>query len=236
MDYNNKPYGNYEMKSIDGEFLAYTDLKRMNWYLSRELANKIDDTTYQLNFVTQGQGNSERISFYKVALSNHCVVCGTDDELTRHHVVPSQYRKLLDVKYKGRNSYDIVSICNTCHQEYEREADKLKKSMSIKFGLENYTKINSRINRYHTTLKYYSNNIPEDRKETLIHFLTTSLDDTIENILKIDRYEFEPETELFMKNITDIESFIIMWRKHFLETAKPQFIAKEWVDNVENFL
>ena len=147
MEYNNNPYENCMMLSIDGDFLAYTDLKRMNWYMDRDLADRVDDKTYQLNFVTQGDGNENRADYYKVPLENKCVVCGTDEELTKHHVVPSQYRKHLPVEYKGRNSYDIVIMCDTHHNEYEREAEKLKDELLIKYGLENYKKKSQRVAR-----------------------------------------------------------------------------------------
>jgi 5-methylcytosine-specific restriction endonuclease McrA len=163
MEFNNTPYGNYKMVSTDGGFLAFTDKKRMNWYVSRNLAILIDKTTYQLNFATEGDGNWDKGDYYKLALENKCVVCGDNEELTRHHIVPSQYRKLLSIKYKGRNSYDIVAICNTCHAKYEREADKLKEHILINFGLSTYTKDNARIKKYHHTLKYFRENIRAEK-------------------------------------------------------------------------
>ena len=53
MEYNNNPYENCEMLSINGDFLAYTDLKRMNWYVDRDLANKIDDKKLELEIAKE---------------------------------------------------------------------------------------------------------------------------------------------------------------------------------------
>jgi len=231
MEFNNTPYGNYEMLSIDGNFLAFTSLKRRKWYMDRGLADIIDEKTYQLNFVTKG--DDERSEFYKVALENICVVCGTDEELTKHHVVPSQYRKLLPIEYKGRNSFDVVSICDTCHNEYEREAEKLKEELLERYGLTNYIKSIYRVRRAYNILKYHSENYdPEFLIEMKVD-LREFFNDTIENILAKDNIEFENVSAKLMNKVDDIDEFVIMWRKHFLDVANPQHIHQKWIDNVE---
>ena len=231
MKYNNEPYGNYEMLSKDGNFLAFTSLKRKKWYLDRGLANVINEKTYQLNFVSKG-GN-ERSDYYEVALENKCVVCGTDDELTKHHVVPSPYRKLLPIEYKGRNSFDVVSICNTCHNSYEREAEKVKEGLLVEYGLTNYVNETLGLKRAYNVLKYHSvNYTPEDLSE-MESDLVGHFGGTIEDILSIETLEFEGISPKLMSMIEDIDGFVIMWRKHFLEVANPQHIHQKWVDNIE---
>lgn len=233
MEYNNNPYGNFKMISIDGNFLAYTDLKRMNWYLDRDLADKVDDKIYQLNFVTQGGGNETRAEFYKIPLENKCVVCGTDEELTKHHVVPSQYRKLLPIEYKGRNSFDIVSICDTCHNTYEREAEKLKAELLEYYGLTNYIREIIRIKRVHNILKNHSENYPMNEVDNMRIEIILYMNLPIEDILSIDKLEFENESTKLMGMVEDIDGFVIMWREHFLEVAEPQHIHQKWVDNIK---
>jgi hypothetical protein len=233
MTFNNNPYGNFKMLSLKGDFLAYTDEKRMYWYVDRNLAKKLDNTTYQLKFETKG-GNAERAEFYKLALENKCVVCGTDDELTKHHVVPSQYRKHLPIEYKGRSSYDVVCICNTCHNAYEIQAEELNKEIWAKYGLTDRVKDNNYAKRCFNALKFYRDRLDEDKKEEMISFLELYYVRPFEETLKLDNLEFITISEEVMNHVEDVEEFIVMWRKHFLEVAKPQHIAQEWIDGVED--
>jgi len=232
MTFNNNPYGNFKMTSITGDFLAYTDEKRMFWYLDRNLANRLDNTTYQLNFETKG-GNGERSDFYKISLENKCVVCGTDKELTKHHVVPSQYRKHLPIEYKGRSSYDVVCICNECHNKYELEAENLNKVLLEKYGLVDYIKNSNYAKRCFNALKFHSHRMDEERINEMTNFLVSYFGVPLEETLALDNLEFMNISEKIMLHIDEIEEFIIMWRKHFLEHAKPEHITQEWVDGVE---
>jgi hypothetical protein len=232
MTFNNNPYGNFKMLSLTGNFLAYTDEKRMYWYVDRNLANKLDDTTYQLKFETKG-GNTSRAEFYTIALENKCVICGTDDELTKHHVVPSQYRKHLPIEYKGRSSYDVVCICNDCHNEYEIQAEELNKEIWAKYGLTNLIKDNNYAKRCFNTLKYYKEWMDDDKILEMTIFLELYYPRPLSETLALDKLEFVTISEEVMNHVEDIEEFIVMWRKHFLEVANPQHIAQEWIDGIE---
>lgn len=220
------------MLSKDGEFLAYTDSKRMNWYLERKLASKVDGNIYQLNFETKN-GNKNRGDFYKIALKNKCVVCGTNNELTKHHVVPSQYRKLLPEKYKSKSSFDVVSICHSCHRNYEYHAEDLNKALLVKYGLESNNKINSMILSRFSALKFFGDVMSKEKKLEYTIFLTETLGDTIENILKKESFDLLASSVKIMGYIDSVEEFIIMWREHFMEKAKPKHLYKEWIDNIK---
>lgn len=233
MKYNNEPYGHHKMLSIDGNFLAITNKKRMNWYLTRGLAIMVNDNDYQLTFVANCNDNTERAEFFKVGLENKCVVCGTEKDLTRHHVVPTQYRTYLPLNYKSKNSYDVVCVCNKCHNNYEREADKLNDELIKKAGLSKYTKKNIHSVKAFNKLKYHSKWLETAHKFELTQWLEYELDDTIENILKKDELEFPKLSELIINEVDDYKDFVIMWRKHFLEITKPKFITQEWLDGVE---
>lgn len=233
MEFNNKPYENMKRLSIDGEFDCYTNAKRMDWFISRNLAVKIDDDTYQLTFITKGD-NSERSAFYQEPIENKCVACGTDEELTKHHVVPSQYRKFLPIKYKSRSSYDVVIMCDTCHNKYELEADKLSDFFLNKYGVIDKSLIYNKIKRYRSVLTHHSDRLPEDRLNEISTFLITELNDTISNIMtdKYDNIKFESPAEVLMSRINDYEKFIITWREHFLEHVDPQHISQVWIDDI----
>ena len=226
-----KPYGNHKMYSIEDKFLAYVDTKRMTWYLDRDLAIMINNNDFKLTF--KSKGDKGRGKYYMIELENRCVVCGSDENLTKHHVVPYQYRKFLPLKYKSKSSFDVLCLCMNCHHEYELEADKLKESLLIKYELFDYDKEVYKIKSLHKTLNMHSDYIPNDKRSEMVEYLENYFDTNIEEILLVDEYEFETSTELLMKEITNYEEFVIMWRKHFIEKAKPQFLPKEWVDEIE---
>jgi hypothetical protein len=219
------------MLSIDGKFLAHVDTKRMNWYLDRDLAFMLNDKDFQLTFISKG--DKDRGEYYKLSLTNNCVICGTEENLTKHHVVPHQYRKYMPIEYKSKASFDVLCLCIKCHHEYEITADKFKIELLDKYDILDNNKNFQKVHRYHKTLNsVHAPRIPKEKKLAMIEFLEEFFKAPIEEILEVDGYEFETSTELLMKKVDDIENFVIMWRKHFIEYAKPKFLPKEWYDEM----
>jgi cobalt/nickel-transporting P-type ATPase D len=79
--------------------LCHCDKKKIEWYLSRNLATLVKDEppTIMLNFVPNKYNIDsttleEDEEFYLAYKENKCVVCGNPDSLRRFHVVPSIYR------------------------------------------------------------------------------------------------------------------------------------------------
>ena len=92
-----------------------------------------DPFVFQLEFEPKGRGDAA-----KEPKENKCVKCGTEEDLTRHHVVPYFLRKMMNPENKNHRSDDIVPLCTSCHVDYERSSVKLKKS--IMNGLHDYKK------------------------------------------------------------------------------------------------
>jgi hypothetical protein len=230
---NKKPYGNHKMYAIDGSFLAHVDTKRMNWYLDRDLAVMLNKKDFKLTFKSKGDRRNANTKYYTLQLENKCVICGDEYQLSKHHVVPTQYRKYLPLKYKSKSSFDVLCVCLECHHEYEMAADILKQELLVKYGLETHDKDIARVKSYHNALNKHSTHLPDDKRSEMVEFLEDYFGDPIEEILAVDDFEFESSTSLMMKQLDDYESFIIMWRKHFLEHAKPQHLPQEWVDEIE---
>ncbi|KAJ2743010.1 hypothetical protein GGI20_004062 [Coemansia sp. BCRC 34301] len=122
-------YENCAVLDIAGNLLFKASRKRLDWYLSRNLATVVDDHTVQLNFANRGAGRSAE-PFYLQDMQNICVVCGTADGLTMHHVVPHQYRQHMGTAIKSRSSFDLLPACTRCHDQYERHAMAYKKHLS----------------------------------------------------------------------------------------------------------
>jgi hypothetical protein len=64
-----------------------TKRKKLNWYLDRNLAEKLDDCSIRLIFQPNGVGHvNPDEEYYLEDRDNICVVCGTSSDLTLHHV------------------------------------------------------------------------------------------------------------------------------------------------------
>lgn len=226
-----KPYENNKMFSINDNFLAHVSNKRMNWYLDKNLATKIKYNEFKLNFKTKGD-NENRGDYYQLSLKNNCVVCGTKHELTKHHVVPYQYRKYLSRKYKSKNSFDVLCLCYKCHREYEKFANELKDLLLIIYNLKNQNNELRKINKTLTVLDNYSDFVDEDKKLKMINFVEDYFNDSLDNILDDYPYEIENEGLLVIREVSNQEGFIIMWRKHFIDYAKPKYLPQEWIDEI----
>jgi hypothetical protein len=92
-------YDSCALLTKDGEFLSYCDKKRLNWYLSKGLADELSELEIQdlvttgtisapksgqsrvvkLNFEAKGSGNLND-SYKRQQLQNVCVVCGLEQQ------------------------------------------------------------------------------------------------------------------------------------------------------------
>lgn len=234
---NNKIYGNCKVYHPNGTLMFLCTDKRINWYLSRNLASIIleDPLSIKLNFIPKGFGNSNDL-YYVSEKENKCVVCGSFDNLTKHHVVPYCFRKFFQENVKNRDSHDILILCSSCHALYEKPAFNLKKRLA----LSNDCSVDQTNNSYLYKIikaKNYVNilmsnniNIPDERKNKIRLILKSLVGDlSFDEILNL---KVEKENNFFGKkvveNIVGLNSFIKLWRIHFIEIMKPQFLPLHW--------
>lgn len=240
-------YGNWLVLDPRGGFLSYGSEKRAMWYVNRELAVIVKDRTIKLNFEPRGYNTDEYTLQKKI---NKCVNCGTTEitKLTKHHVIPSMYKKLFPLKYKARSSHDIVIMCRDCHNEYEQQyADKLKQYLSEKYNAplqipyrENQTIKSIMICR--TILKHWDD-IPGDRLESLLNDFNDingyELNDfeQMYEFIENNTIEYSLEqshSKIVLDNYETID-FIIMWRQHFIDSMSPKFMPDGWDVNYTDF-
>lgn len=227
------------------------DRKRANWYLSRNIAELVseDPLIFKLKFKPNGPGNAN--DAYSLARKeNKCVVCGTHENLTKHHIVPHMYRKFLPLEIKSRSSHDIVVICVPCHSKYETEAMTLKNLIheqltGKKIGLEKMSV--EAANRLHVaklsrTLMSRWELIPSDRREKIMLEVqsTVGVALTREDLSKIvAEFDFKHprafDEELpgkiaveSLKTDNDVRAFVEKWRRHFVMTAHPKYMPANW--------
>ncbi len=235
-------YGNYQVKSPEGILMFRCDERKANWYLSRDLAEVIskEPLTIKLKFKPKGLGNHDK-TFGLTEMKNICVNCGKTSELNRHHVVPYCYRKYFPLKLKSHNFHDVLSLCVGCHEKYERQADKLKEFLSIEHNapINGETIDNKELMKYSkmamTLIKEDINQIPRKRVNHLKNSIKSHF-----GIKRLTKKKLEEISgikatiinrthgEIVISKISDIQSFVEMWRNHFVENNSCQYLPKDW--------
>jgi hypothetical protein len=169
-----KRYSNNTILSPDGKFMCRCDDKRSLWYLKRNLATIVDEDplVIKLTFEPKGNGHYGEL-FYEQTLCNRCVICGSEEKLTGHHVVPREFRKHMPSDVKDHSHHDILTMCDKCHFKYERDAAVLKKELSLTYGIPmegtgKYVDIEMRrLQSTAKTLLRHGSKIPDDRFKML---------------------------------------------------------------------
>lgn len=230
-------YESFAMIHPNGELMCYTNFKRANWYIEKGLAEWIEERKFVLKFEPNGSGKNN-LPYYTQILENKCVVCGTDDNekgLNKHHVVPYVFRSRFPVQYKESNHHDVLVTCVDCHEDYEKYANQLKTKLANDLGISTNQqmsveeKLNKKILSARNILLRMKEiptiKIPEEKLQKLEEEAKKDLlpiekglkgafwaDKIIENVLEKD----------------DLFNFVKMWRQHFIEFAKPQFLPNYW--------
>ena len=116
-------YGNALILSQTGRPLCTLNRKRIEWYLKKGLAEEVTPPAgypraIQLNFKAKLDIRNPKP--YELAIiKSVCVLCGTKDKLTVHHVVPQCIRKLFPLHEKARARQWCVLLCTKCHKNVE---------------------------------------------------------------------------------------------------------------------
>lgn len=235
--------------------------KRIKWYLNRNLAEKTKEEplTIRLKFIPKGLGNHNR-PFGLYEMENRCVNCGSEEYLTRHHVVPICYRRHFPEKWKTHNCHDVLSLCRDCHEEYERKADQLKENLAKIYGVSlsgiilkynvvgNESIRHNRITVHESQMRKIISNcnlllrtdldgIPESRIREVIEEVRNFFgrEYTKSDLQEISKMKptilQKTHGEVVVGNLKDIQSFIEMWRKHFVENNRCLHMPKNWSIN-----
>jgi hypothetical protein len=239
------------------------DEKKANWYLNRGLAEIVSDDplNIKLNFNPKGLGNSNK-PFGLNTMDNICVNCGTEDFLTRHHVVPYCYRKHFPLHLKSHNFHDVLSLCMDCHEKYERKADELKEQLAQKYhiptngiiskyniisdGIVSHNRITLEesqmrkiISNCNLLLREDKSSIPQSRLEEVSDEIRKFIghdftEDEIREISNLRPTILEKtHGQVVVEMVDNIQQFIEMWRTHFVDNNECRFMPTNWkIDNV----
>lgn len=232
-------YGNCSVLSPKDILMFKCNEKKANWYLKRGLAEVLQSNpiVIKLNFEPNGLGNHNK-SYGLGEMMNKCVNCGTEDDLTKHHVVPICYRRFFPIDLKSHNFHDVLAMCVDCHEQYERKADILKSMLATQYNAP----VNGIIKKTNLTHIKIANallirDLPKKRYKELKVQLKTILNIkrlTKQRLIKTANLDTKSSTtitthgEIVVKKLTNINEFIQMWRKHFLDNNECKYIPKDW--------
>ena len=163
------PYDNIECYHPDGTLMCFLSARQAEWYLKKDLGHYFDEKPgenkkLKLNFIPNGKGEPEVLLRER---KNICVVSGVSERLTKHHVIPYQYRKCFPSKYKNRNHFDLVLLNDQVHHSYERDADVLKMLLYKDFVGGDIIQFQSDFTTAHKLLgkkKYYYDKLSPDKQ------------------------------------------------------------------------
>lgn len=217
--------------------------RKAEWYLEKGLAESISEDPLKilLKFQPKGNGHKGR-NFFLQSQVNICVVCGTTENLTKHHIVPFSYSKHFT---KGREfvGHDIVLLCENCHLKAEEFMPKVRERVAKKYGIplnkaSNIKKSHWQAYSLINALQKHGDVIPEERKleikQTLYMLLSITqfdsayLDKIAEQLMTRLNQKDETHSKKVVDKLESVDEFAIMWRNFFMQKMKPKYMPEHW--------
>lgn len=235
------PYHNCRVMDPDGKLMFRCDERKKKWYLDRGLALRISEDEIRLTFKPKGPGHAEN-SYFLQEFVNRCVVCGAEDGLSRHHILPESYRKHFprESEENGEWMYDILVLCVDCHLRYEEIASNLKAELLREYnvspsGGDGPDPSLGLAVRCAAAILRHGHKMPADRRRELEEYFkrasgknSASLFDLQEVWGQRDRGWKTSPSELLVRKIEDFDTFARRWREHFVHTMRPRFLPEGW--------
>lgn len=237
-------FDNCLIQAPDGVNLSRCGRRKAKWYLDRGLADVVeqDPFTIRLRFEPSGRRGIEDPLLME-GKPNICVVCGTDQDLTKHHIIPYCFIKYMQLECKADIIRDIYPLCEDCHNAYEKHSGELRKRMARDAGIDfsGLPPDEARSYRVATgaasALLHYRDGIPPQKQADLLGH--------IKNFLKKETVEEEDLRQLaglriedvpgyvnfskmIAESVTDYSAFARLWREHFIQIMKPKHMPDKW--------
>ena len=237
-------FDNCLIQAPDGVNLSRCGMKKAEWYLNNDLADVVenDPFTIRLRFEPSGRrGLGDPLLLD--GKPNICVVCGTSEDLTRHHIIPYSFIKYMKVEYKVDIIRDIFPLCEQCHGDYEKLSMEKRKEMADDLGVSLYGIEQEEMRKVRkamgcaAALQKYSDKIPQDRQEELRATLRDFLgkqdltEEDLDYVRKYkisDREDYVNFSRYVAESVTDYSEFAREWREHFVATMNPQHMPDAW--------
>ncbi len=237
---NNKIYDNCLILKKNGKEFAFVSRRIAELYVKNNLA-VIEDCSND-NFIIKLIKNIDNFEINEdddrevVKKENKCVVCLSEKNLTRHHIVPLCFVRHFPNEFRryptsNRNS-NIVALCLKCHKKYEEYADKIKEQMFNEIDNLITRDIKSEIdylkdflnfigpvdNKYEYALRMSKVEILDKIKqlENKRKSILNKFNESIENKFKIviENKKLDNEKAIF--------EFSKIWYTHFINKMRPK--------------
>jgi hypothetical protein len=155
-------YDNVQALSIEGKHMFYCTRKLANSYIKRGLAEMVSNDPFVFRLVFQAAGDGCPTMPPK---KNKCECCDAEEDLSKHHVVPYEYRKWFPIELKSHRSHEhVVPLCRMCHDEYEVHAFKMRYKLNFMIADHIYRlKIQESARRARKTLIRSGHILPPER-------------------------------------------------------------------------
>lgn len=242
-------YDNCLALAPDGRPLFRCTERRGNSYLQKGLAVREGDgqpMVIRLTFNPSGPGAGGD-EYLLQPLPNLCVVCGSPENLSRHHVVPACYRRWFPPEAGYLTNFDLVALCLECHDRYEREARRLKRELEDEFEVPEECRVRRpdprlcALRSHATALLKYLGQMPPERIHKCLETVRSyfgrpriTRDDLIEAALvevHPDQGCYMTPGEVIVRRLKEpelLDRFARRWREHFLRHMRPRHLAPGW--------
>jgi hypothetical protein len=228
------PYDNYKIFHPSGALMCYCSRKKAMWYVRRDLAELVNGYDVHLTFTPKGYGDPVEIL---VGRHNMCVVSGEMTNLTRHHVVPTQYRQHFERKYKDKNSCDLVVLSRSEHNRYENAANDFKNMLHDDHIDDDYREVDAAWGEakslWNCIDKHYDR-LPPDRQV----YMRLRLEGVLErwhftdDELRSDSLRGPKDYNRAIVESVGTVNLIVLWKLHFLKHGGPKFLPGWWKPNL----
>ena len=228
-----KLFDNCKMHDMHGNFIAYTSKKKVMWYVDKDIADIISQNGDEVSIKLRFKPKKETIvirPFNVGARDNICACCGTMEELTIHHIVPYEYRKLFDEVYMKHNTYDIIGLCIACHRSYEKIAGEFKKQLYKDFIPAYYLQL---CKDYQIMKSLYRGLKSKKSYPMQTAYINKSIASVMDRWCGIfstpeELLNYKPNQKKYIINNIGIELIIYIWQYHFMDTVKPIYMPDWW--------
>ncbi|XP_065576288.1 exonuclease 3'-5' domain-containing protein 2-like [Artemia franciscana] len=235
----------------DGEILRTLGRKNADWYLSRDLAKQVKEDPFTIQLKSEPKWRPVGVcdKYYQTPKIIRCVVCGQTESCVRKNVVPKEYRKHLPNILKSHQSHDVLWLCVTCHKISNNCDQALRKRLADECraptGAIDKVKATKdpllkKVVSAARTIKSAKDRIPFDRLAELEAIITEYYNvslltsEVLEEALKIGTQSLNKEphgrkvVSCYVQKPEGLLSLEILWRKHFIDSMKPEFLPPYW--------
>lgn len=245
-------YNNSQLQAPDGELLCSVDRQKAEWYVKNGLGETVPSEaihTVRLKFEPAGRARGDVGVYYQAVRENRCVVCGAESDLLRKHIVPHEYRKFFPEVMKSKTSHDVLLLCLRCHQNSNISDIKIRRELEATCtaplsgpvtaeSIDEGRKIQREQRLARALCK--EKNIPESRRDEMMALLRAAypgqeINETfLKKMVETKRdnvHDGPSHGQLVVEKYKDLGGLIeleMLWRQHFLDSMKPQFMPTLW--------